>query len=112
MNNRGFAIAFHKNRAGIPRPTTISWMNDELDIAEIGSGALKIALREFFFCGIANENADDFSFGNFAHHFAVDPADGIDFIRPIGLVVRPAKPGGFVLFPFCRHGKAEFRRRP
>jgi len=86
-------------------------MNDELDVLQIRRRARQIAAREFFLSFISNEDADDFSLSDFPHHFAIHPANGINFIWPIGLIVRPAEPGGFVFLPFCRHGETEFGGR-
>ncbi len=49
------------------------------------------------------ENADEFADGDFADDFGVDPLDGFEFAGPVGGIVGPAEPGGFVGRPFGRH---------
>ena len=48
-----------------------------------------------------------FAGGDLAHDLAVDPADGVELVGPVGGIVRPAQPGGLVRLPLRRHGEAE-----
>ena len=54
--------------------------------------------------------ADPLTLSDLADHFAVHPADRIQFAGPIRLVMRPSQPGGLLLFPFRGHGIAERSR--
>src|SRR6202158_118314 len=41
------------------------------------------------------------------HDFRKRPRDGREFSGPVGQLVRPAEPGGFVAFPFGGHAETE-----
>jgi hypothetical protein len=73
-------------------------------------GALEVARGKFRLRLAAHEQADDLALRDLADHLAVNPANGVNFVRPVGFIVRPAEPGGGVRLPFGGHGVAEFRR--
>ena len=58
-------------------------MNDEFDFLQIAAGALEMAGGEFLLRRMPDEEADGFARRNFARHFAIDPADGFHFARPV-----------------------------
>src|ERR1700760_1293405 len=55
-----------------------------------------------------DQEEDFFTARNPPRHFPVNPWDDLKFAGPIVGVVRPTKPGGFMFFPFRRHGKPQF----
>src|SRR5438105_60128 len=85
-------------------------MDDEFDAAEPDACALKIGARKFFLASVVDQNADNFSHGDLAHHLAVNPADSIQLTRPIAGIMRPGQPCRLMLFPFRGHGKSERSR--
>jgi len=86
----------YENRPRVPRPPTIRRMYDELQVLQICVSALKIAARQLCLAVAANQDSHDLALGNLPHHLAIHPADGVNLMRPVGFVVRPAQPGGLV----------------
>ena len=107
MHNRGFTAALHKNRTAVAHPTAVGRVNHELDTLELDTGTRKRTAGDLLFGLVAHEQAHLLACADLANHFAIDPADRFEFVGPIGGVVRPGQPGGFMRFPFRRHGKAE-----
>jgi hypothetical protein len=86
-------------------------MHDELNPLQITTRTLEIVPGKLFLGLVPDENTNHFAGRDFSHHLAIDPADGVEFTRPIGRIVGPAEPGRLVRFPFRRHGVAEFGGR-
>ena len=102
-----YGIASDEYRPAVAGPTAVGGMDDELDTPQVRPRPAEVMFGRILFGPAANEYAHSFAGGNFARNFAIDSADGIEFIRPICGVVRPTQPGGFVRLPLCGHGEAE-----
>src|SRR5438552_3438231 len=100
-----------KDRSAIARPAAIGRMDDEADVLQMAAGALEITSGKSLFGPVAHENSHELARRDLPHDFAIDPADGVEFVRPIRWIVWPAQPGGFVRFRFRRHRVAKFGGR-
>ena len=78
-----------------------------MDATEVGAGARQVAAGELLLGLMVDQDADDLAGRNLAHDFAIDPADGVELVGPVGGMVRPAEPSGFVRFPFGGYGEAQ-----
>jgi len=96
-----------KNRPAVAHPAAVGRMNDELNLRNIRVRQRQNAARRVFLALRIHQQPDHFAGADLAHHLAINPADGVHFARPIGLMMRPGQPGGGVRFPFRRHGIAE-----
>jgi len=86
-------------------------VNDELDVLHVGTRAPEIPSRQLFLRAIVDKYADDFAWRYFSDDLAIDPSDYVEFVWPIGRVVGPAQPRGFMLLPFRRHRETQAGRR-
>ena len=111
MHDGGFEpaadVAPHEHRAAVASPAAVGGMHDELDAARIHAGAAQVAAGQFLFAPGVDQHADGLARRNPAHHLGVDPANGVELVRPIRRVMRPCQPGGFVGLPFRGHREAE-----
>jgi len=60
---------------------------------------------------VVDENADKFTGGEVACDLSVDPGDRRKLPRPVGPVMWPSEPGGFVRLPLGRMPEAELAGR-
>src|SRR5262249_10539474 len=104
------SFRFHENGTAVPHPPAVGRINDKLHIFQIGSGTREISPRLALLGFILHENADAFAGRNFSYHLTINPADRVELVRPVGWVIRPAQPGGFVFLPLSRHRKAQSGR--
>src|ERR1039458_10393387 len=109
MHDRGLPprAALHEDRPSVARPTAIRGMENELDAAQISSRAREIALCELLISLAVDEDADNLTRANLANDFPIDPADSIDLVGPVHLIMRPDQPGRLMSLPFRGHGEAE-----
>ena len=107
----GSTLALHKDRPGVARPAAIGGVRNEFNLPHIHADVLENAARKIFVSLVPDDEAHVFARRNFPHHFTVNPRDDLELARPVAGVVRPAEPGGLVLFPFGGHGIALFGGR-
>ncbi len=100
----------NEDRAIVARPASIGGPAEELDGAHVDRAFRENAPDAFFQCGILHQNADLFDARQPPHDIAVDPRNRREFAGPIGTLVRPGQPGGFVRLPFGRHAESEYQR--
>ena len=96
-------LVANEDRAVIARPASIRGPAEELDRAHVHSAFGENAPGAFFERGVFDQNADALHARQPPHDIAIDPRNGREFSRPIGSLVRPGEPGGFVRLPFGGH---------
>ena len=95
------------DRAGVAQPAAIGGNPEKINCVEICPGFVQDGSNARFGGAVFNEEINALDFGQMADNFREGPGDGRKFPGPIGELVRPAEPGGFVGFPFGRHSEAE-----
>ena len=93
----------HVNWSAVAGPTAIGRVHHKLHALQIARGAFQVTAGEPRLRLAAHQNANEFSRGDLAHHFGVHPADGVKFVGPVRLVMRPTQPCGRVGLPLRRH---------
>ena len=78
-------------------------MHDKTDFLQIAASTLEKPARGIFTGFVADENTNNFTCANIPYHFAIDPGNGREFVRPVTGVMRPGEPGRGMRFPFGRH---------
>ena len=119
-------ITLDEYRPEVARPAAIRGKAEELHAPGIHPVAQEGAPGPFLMRFRIHQNAHDFAGCNLPHDFTVHPGDRCKLARPVGEVVRPSEPRGFMRFPlggqavaepcgvlpysFLRHGSS-FRKR-
>src|SRR5262252_2893878 len=85
-------------------------MHNELDAIKVRMCTPKVPSRQLLLSFAIDEYSNYFPCRDLPHHLAINPADGVQFVRPVGWIMRPCEPGGFVLFPFGWHRETKFGR--
>jgi hypothetical protein len=98
---------FYEDGAGIAGPSAICRDAGKFYGGKIGAGIFQDVARGRFGVLSFDEDSHAFDPREMAHDFGVDPGDRREFAGPIGALVRPAEPCGFVRFPFGGHAEAE-----
>ncbi len=105
------AVVLHEHRAIVARPASIGRPAQELDGVHVDRAFRQNAPGAFFERRIFHQNADPFHARQVAHDFAIEPRNRREFAGPIGSLVRPCQPRGFVRLPFGRHPPALMQPR-
>src|SRR5580658_4182253 len=79
----------------------------EVDLAQIGSGALQHRANALFGCGVFDDQVHALASREQADDFSVEPRNRRKLTRPVFGIVRPREPGGLVRLPLGRHAVAE-----
>ena len=91
------------------QPRLVGWtMNWTL--LQIAARPLEMTGGELLFGLMPDQKTHGFARRDFAHHFAINPADGLHLARPVGLMMRPGEPRCRMRLPFGGHGVARARR--
>src|SRR5260370_36224533 len=98
--------AFHDDGPGIAHPAAMGRDAEEVHVREICAGLLQNDANPRFGLAVLNQEVNALSVREMAHELRERPANRAEFAGPVGKLMWPGEPRGFMIVPLRRHPEA------